>query len=270
MSNIRVIVSGAGGRMGRMIVAAVSRQEDMEVTAAVEASTYPYLGEDAGVLAGMGGLGVLVVDSLSEVTSQGDVLIDFTTPDATLANLAAAVEKGMPTVIATTGFDEDQEAELDRLSSQVPCVIAPNYSVGINVLLKAVELAAGVLGDGYDVEIVEAHHNQKKDAPSGTALRLAQVAARALSRDLRQTAIYGRQGIVGARPDREIGIHAVRGGDIVGDHTVLFAGLGERLELTHRAQSRETFASGAVRAARWVVDAPTGRHSFEDILFGTE
>ncbi len=254
--------------MGRMIISMVAKQDDMEVVAAVESAAYPQLGTDAGVLAGVGALGVSVVDGLADVASSDDVLIDFTTPEATLANLEVAVASQLPVVIATTGFSEAQSAALDRLAAQVPCVIAPNYSVGTNVLFKVVELAAGVLGDAFDVEVIELHHNQKKDAPSGTALRLAEAAAKALGRDVSQTALYGREGIVGERTQQEIGIHAIRGGDAVGDHTVLFAGLGERVELTHRAQSRETFASGALRAARWVVNAPKGRHSFEDILFG--
>ena len=267
MDAIRVIVNGAGGRMGRMIVSTVSRQDDMVVVGAVEASGYARIGEDAGALAGIGDIGVPIAGDLLAVIASGDVIIEFTSPEATLQHLEVAGSHGKAAVVATTGFDAAQESELDRLASLLPCVVAANYSVGVNVLLKAVEITAKTLGDAYDVEIIEAHHNEKKDAPSGTAIRIAEVAAKALDRDLGETAVYGRHGVVGARTPKEIGIHAIRGGDIVGDHTIMFVGQGERVELTHRAQSRETFANGAVRAARWVLHAPLGRHSIEDVLF---
>ncbi|MDA1192612.1 MAG: 4-hydroxy-tetrahydrodipicolinate reductase [Candidatus Poribacteria bacterium] len=268
MSVTRVIVDGAGGRMGRMIVAGVSRRENMEVVGAVDATGSPVLGQDAGSLAGIGEIGVPVVDSLEKVIAQGDVVIEFTLPEATLTNLRTVVRHGKRMVIATTGFDENQLKELDALTAQIPSVMAPNYSVGLNALLKAVSIVAETLGDDYDIEIVEAHHNQKVDAPSGTAVRIAEVAAAGVNRNLNEVAVYGREGIVGKRTQKEIGIHAVRGGDIVGDHTIYFVGAGERVELTHRAQSRETFANGAIRAAAWVMTAPKGRHTIEDVLFG--
>jgi 4-hydroxy-tetrahydrodipicolinate reductase len=268
MSRTRIIVDGAGGRMGRMMVAAVGREDDMALIGAVGAAGAAAVGQDAGVLAGVGAIGVPVCESLASVIADGDVVIEFTTPEATLANLRTVVAHRKRMVIATTGYNAGQLVELDHLSRQIPCVIAANYSIGLNVLLRAVALVAGTLGADYDVEVIEAHHNQKTDAPSGTALRIAEVAADALARDLGAVARYGRQGIVGARPRDEIGIHAVRGGDIVGDHTLLFAGNGERIELTHRAHSRETFARGAIRAARWVATAPVGRHDFASVLFG--
>ncbi|MBM3216376.1 4-hydroxy-tetrahydrodipicolinate reductase [Candidatus Poribacteria bacterium] len=268
MSTIRVTVDGAGGRMGRMIVAGVAREPDMSVVGAVDAPRTPFIGRDAGELAGAGHIGVPVVDSLASVIDGTDVVIEFTSPEATLANLKAVVRHEKRMVIATTGYNDEQAEELDRLSRQVPCVIAPNYSIGVNVMLRAVELVASTLGDDYDVELVEIHHNQKKDSPSGTALKIADVAAEALGRRLSDVAIHGRYGIVGERTVPEIGVHAVRGGDVVGDHTLLFLGNGERLEITHRAHSRETFARGAIRAARWVASAPIGRHGIEDVLFG--
>ncbi|GIX07512.1 MAG: 4-hydroxy-tetrahydrodipicolinate reductase [Candidatus Poribacteria bacterium] len=268
MDPIRVIVDGAGGRMGRTVTRVVAEQPDMQLVGAVDAPGMPFLGQDAGLLAGIGALGVPVVDSLGSVIEQGDVVIEFTLPEATLANLRTVVEHRKRMVIATTGYDAAQRQELERLAQQIPCVIAPNYSIGVNVLLRAVALVAAALGSEYDVEITEVHHNQKKDAPSGTALRLAEVVAEALNRDLESDLVYGRQGITGARSRREIGVHALRGGDVVGDHTVFFFGNGERLELTHRAHSRETFARGAVRAARWVMTAPVGMHDFNAVLFG--
>ena len=170
-------------------------------------------------------------------------------------------------VIGTTGCTIDQLTEIRLLAEHVPCLMSPNMSVGVNVMLKAIELVAKALGDEYDVEVIEAHHNQKADSPSGTAVRIADVLATALDRDINQVGVYGREGIVGARPEKEIGIHAIRGGDIIGDHTVLFAGIGERVEVSHRAQSRESFASGAVRAARWIINAPKGLHDISEVLF---
>lgn len=268
MERIRVIVDGAGGRMGRMIVAGLNRQSDMTLAGAVDAPGAPVVGSDAGELAGIGTLGVAVTDSLETVIERGDVVIEFTSPEATLANMRTVVRHGKRMIIATTGYSEEQRRELDELAGRIPCVIAANYSIGVNVLLRAVALTARALGDDYDVELVEIHHNQKKDSPSGTALRIAEVAATALNRELPDVGVYGRHGIVGARNSTEIGIHAVRGGDVVGDHTLMFFGNGERIELTHRAHSRETFASGAIRAARWIATASVGRHSIDEALFG--
>ena len=269
MKPIQVVVNGAGGKMGRMIAAGVHQQEDMQVAAGVEAPGSPFIGQDAGELAGVGGLDAPIVEALEEVVERADVLIEFTRPEPTLQHLRIAAERGTPFVVATTGFEEGELREIERLAERMPTVMAPNYSVGVNTLIKAVALVAEALGDAYDIEIIEAHHNEKVDAPSGTAVRLADVAAEAVGRSMREVGVYGRHGIVGARTPKEIGAHAVRGGDIVGDHTVLFAGKGERIELVHRAHSREAFAGGAIRAARWVVSAPRGLHSFNDVLFGT-
>jgi 4-hydroxy-tetrahydrodipicolinate reductase len=268
MGEIRVVVDGAGGRMGRMITATVHGESGLTLAGAVDAPGSPAIGQDAGMLAGVGDIGATVVDSLADVIETADVVIEFTLPEATLANLRVAVKHGVPMVIATTGFDAGQQEQLDDLTARIPCVMASNYSIGVNALAKAVSMMAETLGDPYDIEIIEAHHNQKVDAPSGTAVTLLKAAADGVSRSVDDVAIYGREGIVGARPEKEIGVHAVRGGDIVGDHTVMFVGMGERVELTHRAQSRQTFANGAIRAARWLMDAPVGMHAFTKVLFG--
>lgn len=264
---IRVVVCGACGKMGRMIIQGVAQQEDMPVVGAIEFAEHPQLGQDAGDLAGVGTIDVPVTADLPAALEAADVVIEFTTPTATIEHLRSVVAAGKAMVIATTGYSETGLATLHALATQIPCVMAPNMSVGVNVLLQAIEVVAKALGDDYDVEVIEAHHNQKVDAPSGTALRIAEVLAQALGRSLPDVGVYGRHGIVGARTHKEIGVHAIRGGDIVGDHTVLFAGAGERLEVTHRAHSRESFARGAIRAARWVVDAPKGLHDISDVLF---
>ena len=214
-----------------------------------------------------GPIGVSISDNLSEILDEADVVIEFSTPGATIENLHNVVLAGKAMVLATTGFTADELAEIHELADKIPCVMAPNMSVGINVMLQAVQLVAKALGDDYDVEVIEAHHNQKADSPSGTALRIAEVLAQTLDRDLAEVGVYGRHGIVGARSKKEIGIHAIRGGDIAGDHTALFAGAGERIEITHRAHTREAFAKGAIRAARWVVNAPKGLHDIAEVLF---
>jgi len=265
---INIIVDGAYGRMGRMIINGIAQAEDMQLVGAIEAANHPNLGQDAGELAGVGHLGVLVTSDLSAIIDKCDVVIEFTSPEATLEHLQNVVGADKAMVIATTGYTDEQMKQLQELASKIRCVMSPNYSVGINLLLKVVQDVAQVLGDDFDIEVIEAHHNMKKDSPSGTALRIAEVIAETLNRNLNEVGVYGRQGMVGERPRQEIGIHAIRGGDIVGDHTVLFAGVGERLEITHRAQSRETFARGALRAARWVVNAPKGLHDIRKVLFG--
>ncbi len=264
---IKAIVIGACGRMGRLLVNGIAQDDDMELVGAVEAPGIPHIGKDAGELAGAGALGVKVVDDLSEVIGKGDVAINFSAPkEAVLDHLRVAADNGKPVVIGTTGFTLEEMGTIKELTSRIPCVMAPNMSVGVNVLLKLVRDAASVLGDDYDVEIIETHHHFKKDAPSGTANRIAQVIADALNRNLEEVGVYGREGIVGERPSKEIGIHAVRAGDIVGDHIVLFGGIGERLEITHRTQSREPFVRGALRAAKWVVSASKGLHDISEVL----
>ena len=253
--------------MGKMISQGVVTQSDMQLVGAIEYSGHPQLGEDIGEVAGVGTIGVPISDNLSEILDEADVVVEFTAPSASIEHLRNVVDAGKTMVLATTGFTRAELAEVHELAEKTPCVMAPNMSVGVNVMLQAVQLVAKALGDDYDVEVIEAHHNQKVDSPSGTALRIAEVLAESLDRNLAEVGVYGRHGMVGARPEKEIGIHAIRGGDISGDHTVLYAGAGERIEITHRAHTREAFAKGAIRAARWVVDAPKGLHDIAEVLF---
>lgn len=262
-----VAIIGCAGRMGQMLVREVQAAEGMHVSAASESAGATALGQDAGLVAGIEALGVPVASDVDALLSQADVAIDFTVPENTAAVAPLAARHGTPLVVGTTGLDARQQETLNRASNEIAVVWAPNMSVGVNVLLRLVAEAAQLLGSDYALEIVEAHHRHKKDAPSGTALRLAEVLASATANQgtLEQRACYGRRG-VGLRPPAEIGIHTVRGGDIVGDHTVMYCGDGERLELTHRASSRQTFACGAVRAARWVLDRPAGLYDMHDVL----
>ena len=264
---IRVIINGACGRMGRLIIQGVSQQADMELAGAIEYPEHPQIGSDAGVVAGIGEIGVAITSKLEDVLESADVVIEFSKPEATIQHLRQVVDADKAMVIATTGFNPDELETVKKLASQIRCVMAPNMSLGVNVMIQALELIAKALGDDYNIEVIEAHHNHKADAPSGTALRLAETVAAALGRDLAEVGVYGRHGIVGARSQKEIGIHAVRGGDIAGDHTVLFATEGEQLSVVHRAHSPEAFAKGAIRAARWVVDAPKGLHDVSEVLF---
>ncbi len=264
---IRVIINGACGRMGRLIIQGVTQQADMEIVGAIEYAEHPQIGSDAGVVAGMSEIGVTITAELNDVLGDADVVIEFSKPEATLQHLRQVVEANKAMIIATTGFNSDELATVKELASQIRCVMAPNMSLGVNVMIQALQLIAKALGDDYDIEVIEAHHNHKADSPSGTALRLAETVATALGRDLDEVGVYGRHGIVGARPKHEIGIHAVRGGDIAGDHTVLFATEGEQLSVVHRAHSPEAFAKGAIRAARWVMDAPKGLHDVSEVLF---
>jgi 4-hydroxy-tetrahydrodipicolinate reductase len=264
---IRVIINGACGRMGRLIIQGVSQQADMELAGAIEYPEHPQIGSDAGVVAGIGEIGVAITSKLEDVLENADVVIEFSKPEATIQHLRQVVDADKAMVIATTGFNPDELETVKKLASQIRCVMAPNMSLGVNVMIQALELIAKALGDDYNIEVIEAHHNHKADAPSGTALRLAETVAAALGRDLAEVGVYGRHGIVGARSQKEIGIHAVRGGDIAGDHTVLFATEGEQLSVVHRAHSPEAFAKGAIRAARWVVDASKGLHDVSEVLF---
>ena len=248
----RVAISGAGGRMGRTLAEACEAVSQVEVTAAIEHADSDCLGRDLGELAGLGRMGVAVVADLASVAADFDLLIEFTRPEATIDNLRECRRLGKAMVIGTTGLSREQIAEVEAASKEIPVVFAPNMSIGVNVLLNLLRTAAAALGDDYDVEIIEAHHRHKVDAPSGTALKLGEVVADALDRDLDECAVYGREGQTGERDRKTIGFATVRGGDVVGDHTVLFAGEGERIELTHKASSRMTFAGGAVRAAGWL------------------
>lgn len=263
---LRIAIAGAAGRMGRTLIAACAEQPGLVLAAAFEHAGSSALGLDAGVLAGLPANGVAVAadDPLGAVPF--DVLIDFTGPAATLAHAAACAASGRAMVIGTTGLDTAQKAELAAAAAHTPIVFAPNMSVGVNLCFALLATAARVLGDDFDVEIIEAHHRHKVDAPSGTALRMGEVVAQALGRDLSQCGVYGREGQTGARARDTIGFATVRGGDIVGDHTVLFAGDGERIEITHKASSRLTFAHGALRAAAWLAGRPAGLYDMQDVL----
>jgi len=252
--------------MGRVLVTLVAQNEATTLAGAIEAEGNPTLGKDAGEVAGVGPLGVRITHDFPSVANADAVALDFTNAAAALDHLRTAVQKQSPIVIGSTGFTVEQQAEVDRLAPQTRSVIAPNMSVGIAVLQRLVRDAALALGADFDPEIVEIHHRMKVDAPSGTALALARTVADATKRTLATNGVYGREGMVGQRPQREIGIMALRGGDAVGDHTVIFAGLGERLELTHRAQSRDCLARGAIRAALWLVQQATGRYGMNDVL----
>jgi len=262
----RVIIAGAAGRMGRRIAAMVNEHKELQVAGGFELPGNPYVGQDIGVVAGFGPLGILIADDVESIIDQGDVIIDFTFHEATmpLARIAAQHHKAM--IIGTTGLTAENLAELKDLSQNFPCVQSPNMAVGVNVLFKAAAKVAAVLGDGYDIEIVEAHHRMKKDAPSGTALKLGEVVAEAVNRKLDTVGVYARHGVIGARTDQEIGIQTIRAGDIVGEHTIYFAGAGERIEITHRAHSRDNFAKGAAVAAAWVVNQSNGLYTMFDVL----
>lgn len=264
----RIGVLGAGGKMGRMIVRAITDTPGVSLTAALEHAGSAHLGADAGSLAGLPPLGVTIERDLGRVLDEGraDVLIDFTAPEATVAAVGEAAKRGVGVVIGTTGFSGDERAAIWRAAERAPIVLSANMSLGVNVLVGLLERAAKALGDAYDVEIVEIHHRLKKDSPSGTALMMARAIADALGRDLGAVLRTGREGNVGARTQKELGVLAVRGGDVVGDHTAYFLGLGERLELTHRASSRETFARGAVHAAAWLAGRPAGVYDMQDVL----
>ncbi|HQR82474.1 MAG: 4-hydroxy-tetrahydrodipicolinate reductase [Thiotrichales bacterium 32-46-8] len=259
----KIALVGLNGRMGRALVQAVQEDKSSLLSAAFVRHGSALTGLDAGEVTGFGRLDVPLQDSLD--SSLFDVLIDFTRPEATMAYMNACVSAKKPMVIGTTGFSASELSEMQAAAQQIPIVFAPNFSVGVNLLLGLVAKAAQVLTD-YDIEVIEAHHRYKVDAPSGTALRLGQAAADALGWDLNQCAVYGREGITGERPAKQIGFATVRGGDVVGDHTVLFAGLGERVELTHKASSRLTFAQGAVRAAQWLAHQPAGLYDMQDVL----
>ena len=263
---IRAIVTGAGGRMGGRVLALAKEADDFQIVGATERPGHPDRWRDAGEVAGLGVVGVKVTDTLVNIIAGANAVIDFTAPEASIGHLRTASDAGVAIVVGTTGLSKEQLDEARRLATKMPCVISPNMSVGVNVLFKTLKEVASTLGDDYDVEIVEAHHHFKKDAPSGTALRMAQVVADALGWDLEQVGIYGRKGIVGERPKTQIGVHTVRAGDIVGEHTVVFGGMGERIEIVHRAHSRDNFARGALRAARFVVKATKGLYDMADVL----
>lgn len=262
----QMIVCGAAGRMGRTLIQLIAADKDATLVGAVEAVGNPTVGTDAGDVAGVGTLGVKIVDSYESIASADNVALDFTSAEPALEHLATAVKARSAIVIGSTGFDAGQKRELDSLARQTRTVIAPNMSIGIAVLQRLIREAAIALGPDFDPEIIEIHHRMKVDAPSGTALALARTVADATQRSLDDDAVYGRSGVVGKRKQNEIGIMALRGGDAVGDHTVIFTGLGERLELTHRAQSRDCLARGAIRAGLWLMRQKPGRYGMADVL----
>ena len=259
-------IIGAAGRMGRALIQAVHASETMQLTAAVDAPESSLIGTDAGELAGLGRLGVSVAGRLEDVIDHADVFIDFTLPEATENHIRLCRETGTKLVIGTTGLSDDQWAQLRAAAAKTAICIAPNYSIGVNLTFKMLEMAARVLGDDSDIEVIEAHHRHKIDAPSGTALRMGEVVADTLGRDLRQCAVYGREGRTGERDRQTIGFETIRAGDIVGEHTVMFAGEGERVEISHKATSRLNFARGAVRAAAWLGERDSGQFDMQDVL----
>jgi len=264
-SEMKIVVAGASGRMGKALLEAIVGAGDMRLHGAVDRAGSPWLGRDAGELVGTP-LGVPITEDVSEALRGADALIDFTRPEATLQHLALCQEHNVALIIGTTGFDQAGKAAIAAASERIPVVFAPNMSVGVNLALRLLDMAARVLDEGFDIEIVEAHHRHKVDAPSGTALRMGEVVAAALGRDLKDCAVYGREGVTGERDPRTIGFATVRGGDVVGDHTVMFAGIGERLEITHKASSRMTFALGALRAARYLRSSQPGLFDMQDVL----
>lgn len=263
---IRVIIAGAAGRMGQNIASMVSRHPDLEYGAGFEAAGSDAIGLDGGEIAGLGKNGVIIQEGLDAVINQGDVIIDFTFHKATMVFARMAAEHGRAMVIGTTGLTAAERAELQELSTRFPCVQAPNMSVCVNVLFKLVKKTAAILGDDFDIEIIESHHNKKKDAPSGTALKLGELAAEGRDRMLDEVGVYERSGIIGERKPHEIGIQSIRAADIVGEHTVYFAAAGERLELSHRAHTREHFARGACVAAAWLKGKSNGMYTMFDVL----
>jgi 4-hydroxy-tetrahydrodipicolinate reductase len=263
---INVIVAGAAGRMGCRLVALIRDSTALTLSGAIEGKSHRALGSDAGETAGCGHAGIPITDDFLSLLDRGEVIIDFSSPEATIHHLRAAAKHRRAMVIGTTGFSASQLQELQSLASQAPCVLSPNMSVGINLIYKVIGEMAKTLGNDYDIEVIEAHHRHKKDAPSGTALKIAEVLAKAVGRDLNQVGVYARKGLIGERKQQEIGIQTIRAGDIVGDHTILFGGIGERIEVTHRASSRDTFAGGALRAAQWVVRQPPGLYDMMDVL----
>jgi len=261
----KIAISGASGRMGQMLIEAVRAADDCALSGALDIASSPGIGLDAGAFAGQR-TGVVIQADLRQGLKDSRVLIDFTRPEGTLQHLRMCRELGVAVVIGTTGFNEAQKTEIAEAAKDIAIVMAPNMSVGVNVTLKLLEMAAKALSTGYDIEIIEAHHRHKVDAPSGTALKMGEVIAGALGRDLADCAVYAREGVTGARDPSSIGFATIRGGDIVGDHTVLFAGIGERIEITHKSSSRATYAQGSLRAVRFLADKKTGLFDMFDVL----
>jgi len=264
MKDIKAVVIGAAGKMGSRIIHIIKETPSISLQRAIERPDHPSIGKDIGEVIGLGKMGIPLETGLKG--KGGDVIINFTTPQASLESLEFAMEAGLAAVIGTTGLSPEQIERVKDLSKSARCVFSPNMSVGVNVMFRIVQEVAQVLGPDYDIEIVEAHHRLKKDSPSGTAVKLGELIAKAVGRDFGKVGVYGRKGMVGERTKDEIGMQVVRAGDIVGEHTVLFGGIGERLEIIHRAHSRDNFARGAVRAALWIVDQPNGLYDMQDVL----
>lgn len=265
VSPLKIAVAGASGRMGQMLVEAIRQSGDCVLGGALDMAGSPAIGTDAAAFAGHTS-GVLIDADVRQGLQQAGVLIDFTRPEGTMAHLAVCRELGVKLVIGTTGFSDAQKAAIAEAAKDIAIVMAPNMSVGVNVTLKLLQMAAKALSTGYDIEIIEAHHRHKVDAPSGTALKMGEVIAEALGRDLKDCAVYAREGVTGERDPSSIGFATIRGGDIVGDHTVLFAGIGERIEISHKSSSRATYAQGSLRAARFLADKPAGLFDMFDVL----
>ncbi len=263
---IKIAITGAAGRMGKTLIEACHETEGLQLSAATEYPQSSLIGADAGELAGIGSNGVMIARSLDDVDQDFDILIDFTRPEPCLAHLDWCVQHQKKMIIGTTGFTEEEKQKIQQAAESIAVVFAPNMSVGVNLTLKLLDMAARVLGDEVDIEVIEAHHRHKVDAPSGTALRMGEVVAEALGRDLNECAVYGREGNTGERDRNTIGFETIRAGDIVGDHTVMFAGIGERVEITHKASSRMTFAKGAMRAASWLSGKDSGLYDMQDVL----
>jgi 4-hydroxy-tetrahydrodipicolinate reductase len=265
LSPLRIAIAGASGRMGRMLIEAVLNAPDCELAGALDISGNPALGMDAGAFLGRS-TGVIITSDVAAGLAQAQVLIDFTRPEGTLAHLRVCQQLGVKMVIGTTGFGDADKAQLAQAAQSLAMVMAPNMSVGVNVTLRLLQMAAKALSTGYDIEVIEAHHRHKVDAPSGTALKMGEVIAEALGRDLKDCAVYAREGHTGERDPSSIGFATIRGGDIVGDHTVMFAGTGERVEITHRSGSRSNYAQGSLRAARYLADRSSGMFDMFDVL----
>jgi 4-hydroxy-tetrahydrodipicolinate reductase len=265
MNSLQIAVAGASGRMGRMLVEAIVNADDVRLAGALDVPGAPALGADAAAFLGKPA-GVSIESDLAKGLAGAQYLIDFTRPEGTLKHLEYCAAHGIKMIIGTTGFDDAGKAAIAAAAKKIAIVFAPNMSVGVNVTMKLLEMAAKSFSEGYDIEIIEAHHRHKVDAPSGTALKMGEVIASALGRDLKQTAVYAREGVTGERDPSSIGFATIRGGDIVGDHTVLFAGIGERIEISHKSASRVTYAHGSLRAARFLADKANGLYDMQDVL----
>ena len=263
---LNIAVTGAAGRMGRSLIQSCSENSNCQLGAAIEHESSPFIGHDAGEISGIGTSNIKLVSQLSDVSADFHTLIDFTRPEVTLRNIENCVANGKNIIIGTTGFSDEEKGLITDAAKSIGIVFAPNMSVGVNLCFKLLDIAARVLADDVDIEVIEAHHRHKVDAPSGTALRMGEIVANALGRNLDDCAVYGREGVTGERDRKTIGFETIRAGDIVGDHTVMFADVGERVEITHKASSRVTFANGAIRAALWLEDKNNGLYDMQDVL----